>query len=67
MNTIVLILLLHIIFCLSLWAQEDSTTVADDTTGLAVMADQTDTLTSSIDSQEVEDIHPQDSPDDRGF
>ena len=63
MKTIALILLSQIIFCYSLWAQEDSTTVTDDTTGVFVTDDQADTLTTSIDSIQVEDIHPQDSPE----
>jgi len=67
MKTITLILFLQIIFCFSLWAQEDSTAIAENTTELAITDNQADTLTISIDSLEVEDIHPQDSPDDRGF
>jgi hypothetical protein len=67
MKTIVLIILFQIFFCHSLWAQEDSTAVANDTTGLVVTDDRADTLTTSIDSLEVEDIHPQDSPEERGF
>lgn len=67
MKIILLIIILQIIFCLSLWAQEDSTIIADDTTGLAITNDQADTLTIGIDSLEVEDIHPQDSPEERGF
>ena len=67
MKTIFLILLFHSIFCLSLWAQEDSTSVVDDSTDILFHDDKADTLTTSMDSQEVEDIHPQDSPEERGF
>jgi hypothetical protein len=50
-----------------LLARQHSTFVAADSTGLNVHDDRADTLTVSIDSMEVEDIHPQDSPEDRGF
>ena len=63
MKIVLLIFIIQISFCLSLLAQEDSTTV-NDTIGLYVTDDQADTLTTSIYSLEVEDIHPQDSPDD---
>jgi len=67
MKTTVLIFFFQILFCNALWAQEDSTAVANDTTGSIVTEDRADTLTIGIDSLEVEDIHPQDSPEERGF
>jgi hypothetical protein len=67
MKTFVLIHFFQITFCLYLWAQEEFTTVVDDSTEIFFHDDKADTLTTSMDSMEVEDIHPQDSPEERGF
>lgn len=50
-----------------LWAQEDSTIVIDDSTDTDLIEQRADTLTVTMDSLEVEDVHPQDSPEHRGF
>jgi hypothetical protein len=62
-----IVLLLQFFLVITVLAQEDSTAVADDTTGIVLVLPEADTLTISIDSMKVEDIHPQDSPEDRGF
>jgi hypothetical protein len=67
MKTIIFVIITQIFFFYSLWAQEDSTAIADDSTAMVIHDDLADTLTSSIDSMQVEDIHPQDSPEERGF
>jgi hypothetical protein len=66
MKKFFIILLFNLMLFSLLWAQEDSTTVVEDTT-LIVSEDRPDTLMVTMDSLEVEDIHPQDSPEHRGF
>jgi hypothetical protein len=51
------------------WAQaeQDTATVASDTSGVVLVLDAADTTKTSLDSIEVVDLHPQDSPENRGF
>jgi hypothetical protein len=66
MKKILIILFFNLMLFSLLWAQEDSTTVVEDTT-LIVTEERPDTLMVTMDSLDVEDIHPQDSPEHRGF
>ncbi len=47
--------------------QQDITIVQKDTTGIIVLLDTPDSTLMSKDNKEIEDLHPQDSPKERGF
>jgi len=47
--------------------QKDITIVQKDTTGIIVLLDTPDSTLMSKDTKEIEDLHPQDSPKERGF
>jgi len=67
MKKIFIILFLNLFLFSISWAQEDSTEVIDDSTDTDLIEQRADTLTVTMDSLQVEDIHPQDSPEHRGF
>ena len=47
--------------------QQDITIVQKDTKGIIVLLDTPDSTLMSKDNKEIEDLHPQDSPKERGF
>ncbi len=49
------------------FTQEDTLKVEQDTTGIAVVMEKVENRESQPDSIENQDVHPQDSPADRGF
>jgi hypothetical protein len=67
MKKITIIVFFNLFLFSFLWAQEDSTIVIDDSTDTDLIEQRADTLTVTMDSLEVEDVHPQDSPEHRGF
>ena len=50
-----------------IYAQRDSTNVESDSAAVILVLEAADTVKTSLDSVEVEDLHPQDSPENTGF